>query len=103
MATPGTQHCRRSDRRRERTLPFGSTHATLVLLRLDRHGNRRPRAIAPAPAVTKLKMTLKQTRGEIDLSLPIECVEQSHADLLRVGRQVIEPLAAITGDAGLFR
>ena len=45
-------------------------------------------------------MTRDETRGEIDLSLPIEGVEQSDTDLLRIGGQVIERLAAIAGNAG---
>jgi hypothetical protein len=45
-------------------------------------------------------MTRNETRGEIDLSLPIEGVEQSDTDLLRTGGQVIERLAAIPGNAG---
>ena len=45
-------------------------------------------------------MTRDETRGEIDLSLPIEGVEQSDTDLLRTGGQVIERLAAIAGNAG---
>jgi hypothetical protein len=39
-------------------------------------------------------MPRDQTRGKIDLSLPIESVEQSGTDLLRIGGQVIEQLAA---------
>ena len=40
-----------------------------------------------------------ETRGEIDLSLSIEDIEQSNADLVRIGGQVIERLAAIARDA----
>jgi len=45
-------------------------------------------------------MPRDETRGEIDLSLPIEDIEQSNADLLRIGGQVIERLAAFAGNAG---
>jgi len=45
-------------------------------------------------------MTRDETRGKIDLSLPIESVEQSGTDLLRIGGQVIEQLAALARDAG---
>jgi hypothetical protein len=47
--------------------------------------------------VTKREMTRDETRGEIDLSLPIEGVEQGGPDRLRIGGQVIERLAAIAG------
>jgi hypothetical protein len=40
-------------------------------------------------------MTRDETRGEIDLSLSIKDIEQSNADLLRIGGQVIERLAAV--------
>jgi len=33
-------------------------------------------------------MTRDETRGEIDLSLSIKDIEQSNADLLRIGGQV---------------
>ena len=46
-------------------------------------------------------MTRDEARGEIDLSLPIEGVEQSDTDLLGTGGQVIERLAAIAGQCGL--
>src|SRR6516165_10983343 len=49
--------------------------------------------------VTKREMPSDETRGEIDLSLSIEDIEQSNADLLRIGGQVIERLAAIARDA----
>ena len=45
-------------------------------------------------------MTRDETRGEIDLSLPIEGFEQIDTDVLRTGGQVIERLAAIAGNAG---
>ena len=45
-------------------------------------------------------MTRDETRGEIDLSLPIEGFEQSDTDVLGTGGQVIERLAAIAGNAG---
>src|SRR5262252_4910319 len=45
-------------------------------------------------------MTRDETRGEIDLSLPIEGIEQRGTNLLGVGGQVIERLAAIARNAG---
>ena len=42
----------------------------------------------------------KDTRGKVDLSLPVEGVEQSDTDLLGIGGQVIERLAAIAGKCG---
>jgi hypothetical protein len=46
-------------------------------------------------------MTRDETRGKIDLSLPIEGIEQSDTDLLGIGGQVIERFAAIARNAGL--
>ena len=45
-------------------------------------------------------MTRDETRGKIDLSLPIEGIEQRDTNLLGVGGQVIERLAAIARNAG---
>ena len=45
-------------------------------------------------------MPSDETRGEIDLSLSIEDIEQSNADLLRIGGQVIKRLAAIARNVG---
>jgi len=45
-------------------------------------------------------MTRDETRGKINLSLAIESVEQRDTDLLGIGGQVIERLAAIAGNAG---
>ena len=45
-------------------------------------------------------MTSDEARGEIDLSLPIEGIEQSDTDPFRIGGQVIERLAAIAGNTG---
>src|SRR5262245_27532448 len=45
-------------------------------------------------------MPRDETRGEIDLSLSIEGIKQSDADLLRICGQVIERLAAIARNAG---
>jgi hypothetical protein len=50
--------------------------------------------------VTKREMPRDETRGEIDLSLSIEDIEQSNADLVRIGGQVIERLAVIARNAG---
>ena len=50
--------------------------------------------------VTKREMTRDKTRGEIDLSLPIECVEQSEEDLLDISGQVIKRSAVIAGNTG---
>ena len=45
-------------------------------------------------------MPRDETRGEIDLSLSIEGIKQSDADLVRICGQVIERLAAIARNAG---
>jgi hypothetical protein len=50
--------------------------------------------------VTKCEITRDETRGEIDPSLPIEGIEQRDTNLLGVGGQVIERLAAIARNAG---
>ena len=50
--------------------------------------------------VTKREMTRDKTRGEIDLSLPIEGVEQSQTDLLDISGQVIKRPAVIAGNTG---
>ena len=50
--------------------------------------------------VTKREMTRDKTRDEIDLSLPIEGVEQSQTDLLGISGQVIKRSAVIAGNAG---
>src|SRR5262245_34832762 len=44
-------------------------------------------------------MTRDETRGKVDLSLPIEGVEQSDTDLLSIGGQVSKRLAAIDRNA----
>jgi hypothetical protein len=44
--------------------------------------------------VTKREMTRDETRGKIDLSLPIEGVKQRDTDLLRIGGQVIRTARA---------
>jgi hypothetical protein len=78
-----------------------------ALHRFQSSPGRKPAKKRPHPAWRsaaappgKRKMTRDQTCGEIDLSLPIEGVERSGADCLRIGWQVIERLAAIAGDAG---
>jgi hypothetical protein len=47
-------------------------------------------------------MPRDQTRGKIDLSLPIESVEQSGTDLLRIGGQVPRKAAASSAISNNF-
>jgi hypothetical protein len=44
-------------------------------------------------------MPSNQPRREIGLSLPVKSIEQRGADRLRLGRQIIEGLGAVTWDA----
>jgi hypothetical protein len=48
--------------------------------------------------MAELEMSCRQPCREIDLSLPIKGVEQSGADSLNIGRQVVERFAV--RDAG---
>ena len=50
--------------------------------------------------MTKREMTRDKMRDEINLSLPIEGVEQSQTDLLDISGQVIKRSAVIAGNAG---
>ena len=62
--------------------------------RTRERGDQRLRRMA------EREMPCHQPCREIDLSLPVEGVEQGGADRLRIGGQVVELLAALARDAG---
>ena len=45
-------------------------------------------------------MARDETCGNVDLPLPVEGVEQSDTDLLRIGGQIVEHVAAVARNAG---
>src|SRR3984893_13593431 len=61
--------------------------------RMRERGDQRLRRMA------EREMPCHQACGEIDLSLPVEGVEQGGADRIWIRGQIIELLAAVTSDA----
>ena len=62
--------------------------------RKDKRGDQRFWRMA------KRKMPRHQPCCEINLSLPVECVEQGGADRLLIGRKVVELIVVLARDAG---
>ena len=73
---------------------IGMEARILAQHRMRQRGDQRLRRMA------EREMPCHEPCREIDLSLPVEGVEQGGADHLRIGGQVVELLAFLAGDAG---